>query len=407
MRYLPYVLKHLRHNLVRTASTVAAISLCIFLFCTLRTFVRAVTFNLNTSQGNHLIVRHALSLVGSLPLAYKTRLAAVPGVRRVCVTSQFGGFLAARRAAAGPDAAASVPDFTTFFPNLAVEAEDYLKMYPSLRLPDDQKRDFLRDPRGCIIGRRLADEYGWRPGDTFFLESFVPPHRRRDGPFEFVVRGIFDADPLLAPETDTRSMYFHYAYLYEGTGRRVGAGMYTIEIADARQAGAVSRAVDALFENSTAPTKTETEAAYRAGFVSLAGNLGYLLDAIGLMVTFTILLVTANTMSMAVRERRAEIAVLKTLGFGSRLLTGLVLGESLTLGALGGALGLCWGAVAIRALPSLPLIGGAVRGFPGLGLSVAVGASGFLLALGLGLVAGLAPALQAYRAPIADLLREA
>jgi putative ABC transport system permease protein len=200
-------------------------------------------------------------------------------------------------------------------------------------------------------------------------------------------------------------MFFHYKYLDEATRGRAAAGIYNVEIADSAQAGTISRAIDALFEDSDAQTHTETEAAFRAGFVALAGNLALLLNGIGIAVTFTILLVTANTMSMAVRERRTEIAVLKTLGFPSRLVMGLVLGESLALGALGGGLGVLLGAGMIQALPSLPMIGDAVRQYPNLGLSPLIAGLGFANALLLGLLAGLVPALDAYRSKITDMLR--
>ncbi len=403
MKYLPYVLKHLSSDRLRTLTTIGAMAACIFLFCTLHTFQAAVRFNLRSASANRLVVRHALSLVNTLPLAYGTRLAAVPGVLRVAATSRFAGFLAARRQS-GAEAGGG-PDFSSFFPNLAVDAEPFLAMYPSIELPADQRQAFLRDPRGCLIGSRLAREFGWRLGDTFFLESVVPPYRRREGPFEFVVRGIYESDTLRFPDADTREMYFHHDYLYEGTGRRVGAGTFTIEIGDARQAAEVGAAVDRLFENSEAPTRTETEAAFRAGFVSLAGNLALLLNAIGIAVSFTILLVTAITMS--VRERRTEVAVLKTLGFSSRAVLGLVLAEALVIAATGGLGGLALSAWAIGALPSLPFLGEAVRGVPNLRLASSVAALGLGLALLLGLLAGLAPAWNAYRARVVEMLREA
>jgi putative ABC transport system permease protein len=221
-----------------------------------------------------------------------------------------------------------------------------------------------------------------------------------------VVKGIYDVDLARYPGTDARLMFFHYKYLYEGLGQGIAAGSYAVEIADPDKAGAISKAIDALFENSDAQTKTETEAAFRAGFVALAGNLTLLLRFIGLTVTFTILLVTGNTMSLAVRERRTEIAVLKTLGFKSHQVMALVLGEALLIGALGGALGLFLGRGMIHALPSLPFIGDAVRGFPNLGLSLGVGVIGFGLALTLGGLAGLVPATGAYRARITEMLRQ-
>jgi putative ABC transport system permease protein len=392
MKFLPYVLKHLRRNWLRTASTVLAMSVCIFLFCTLRTFVAAVTWNLQSASGTRLVARHAVSLVFNLPVSYEPRIAALPGVRSVARTNWFGG---SRRA----------NDFRDFFPNLAVEAETYLPMHPEFLLPEDQKKAFLEDLRGCIVGRRTAERFGWKVGDTFQLESFIPPYRV-GRPFEFVIRGIFDTDLSRFPGTDTTAMFFNWKYLYESTGERVGVGTYVIEIADPAQASTLSRAVDALFDNSDAQTKTETEAAFRAGFVSLAGNLALLLNGIALAVMFTILLVTANTMSMAVRERRTEIAVLKTLGFPSALVMSLILAESVLLGALGGAIGILLGQQMIKALPNLPFIGDAVRGFPNLGLSPAIAALGFATALALGLGAGFVPAVLAYRARITDMLRQ-
>jgi putative ABC transport system permease protein len=392
MKYLPYVLKHLKRNWVRTGSTVVAMSICIFLFCTLQTLIRAVTFNLKSANANILVMRHAVSLVFNLPIAYKERIASVPGVTRVGIANWFFGFR-------DPNTPAD------FFPNFAVD-ERFLEMYPEYLIPPDQKQAYLQDRRGCIIARKLSEQHGWKIGDIFQLESIIPPYRV-GRPFEFVVRAIYDTDERRHPGTVDNLMFFHYEYLYEMTRQRAGIGTYRIQIADPSQAGAISKAVDALFENSDAQTHTETEAAFRAGFVSLAGNLAYLLNAIGLAVTFTILLVTANTMSMAVRERRTEIAVLKTLGFPSGLVMGLILSESAALGALGGGLALGLSSVAIGNLTKLPFIGDAVRGFPDLGLHPVVAMLGFGLAVALGLTAGFIPALLAFRARITDLLRGA
>jgi putative ABC transport system permease protein len=232
----------------------------------------------------------------------------------------------------------------------------------------------------------------------------IPPYRVGK-PFEFLISAIYRVDGVRYPGTDGRLMFFHYKYLDEATRGRSGAGSYNIEIDDPQKAGTVAKAIDDLFENSDRQTKTETEAAFRAGFASLAGNLAVLLNSIALAVTFTILLVTANTMSMAVRERRTEIAVLKTLGFPSRLVMGLVMGEAVVMGMLGGALGILLGAGMIRILPSIPMIGDAVRQYPNLGLSPEIAALGFGISLVLGSAAGFVPALGAYRSRITDMLR--
>jgi putative ABC transport system permease protein len=296
-------------------------------------------------------------------------------------------------------------DFKNFFPNLAVEAEPFLAMYPEYMLPEDQKQAWLQDMRGCIVGKKTADRFGWKIGSTFQLESFIPPYRIGH-PFEFVIRGIFDTDEKRFPGTDTTAMYFHWKYLYESTSQRVGVGIYTTLIDDPQRAGEISKKIDAIFANSERETHTETEAAFRASFISMAGNLALLLNGIGTAVAFTILLVTANTMSMAVRERRNEIAVLKTLGFSSGLVMTLILAEALLLGILGGGLGVFLSRGMIKALPSLPFIGDAVRGFPELGLSPQVAGLGFGVALFLGLAAGFVPAFLAYRARITEMLRQ-
>lgn len=406
MKYLPFILKHLKRNWVRTSSTVVAMAVCIFLFCTLQTVLAEVNAMLASSSATRLVTRHAVSLVFNLPLAYGNRLQSVAGVKRVAITSWFGGSLPAKKEGKADESTESTTDWSNFFPNMGVEAEPFFAMYPEYQVPPDQWQAFLQDLQGCLIGRKLADKFGWKPGDRFFLESFIPPYRKSDGPFEFVVRGIFDTDTAKYPGTDTNVMYFHFKYLYEGVGRNIGAGTYTVEIDDPSQAGTVSKAIDGLFENTDAQTHTETEQAFRAGFISMAGNLALLLNSIGLAVSFTILLVTANTMSMAVRERRTEIAVLKTLGFSSAHVMGLIVAEAVMLGALGGGLGIVGSQGLMWLLmnsPAKDVLAGI--GLSSLTLSPSVGAIGFGVALFLGLAAGFMPAFNAYRSRITDMLR--
>ena len=407
MKFLPFVLKHLRRNWIRTLSTVVAMAICIFLFCTLQTVLAEINGLLASSSANRLIARNAVSLVFSLPLSYAQRIAGVPGVKRVATTAWFGGSLPAKKEGKADDGAEATTDWSNFFPNMAVDAEPYFAMYPEFEVPPDQWKEFMGDMQGAIIGKKLANKYGWKIGDKFFLESFIPPYRKRSGPFEFTVRAIFDADKVKHPNTDTNLMLFHYKYLYEGTGQRISAGTYNIEIDDPSQAGAISKAIDATFENSDAQTHTETEQAFAAGFISMAGNLAFLLNSIGLAVSFTILLVTANTMSMAVRERRTEIAVLKTLGFSSAQVMGLIVAEAIALGALGGGLGILGSQGIMFLLTKAPGVGDALAGMglSELHLKPMIGVMGFGVALALGFAAGFVPALGAYRSRITDMLR--
>ena len=389
MKYLPYILKHLRRNWIRTTSTVLGVAVCIFLFVSLQAVLAGINASLESAGASRLWTRHKVSLVFSLPLSYKERIAAVPGVRSVANASWFNGIY---------------QDPKNFFANFAVDMREYLAMYPEMQVPPDQMEALMADRRGCIIGRGLAEKYGWKIGDTIPLESTIPPYRIGK-PFEFTVRAIYDADLVKHPGTDLSSFFFHYSYLYESTNRRVNAGTYVVEVDDPARAPEIGAAIDALFDNSDAQTKTETESAFVAGFISMAGNLSLLLNAIGLAVTFTILLVSANTMSMAVRERRTEIAVLKTLGFSGELVLSLVLVESLVLGIMGGALGLLLGAGLIKILMNAPMVGQLFLGGGG-GLPSHVALLGMGVSILIGFLAGVVPASIAYRAGITDTLRQ-
>ena len=316
-------------------------ALCIFLFCTLQTVLAQINGLLEGTSAKRLVTRHAVSIVFNLPLSYDTRIAGVAGRASASPTvAWFGGSLPAKKEEAKTEESTTT-DFSNFFPNLAVEPEPYFAMYPEYQLPPDQYQAFLQDLRGCVIGRKLADKFGWKIGDTSTWRASSRPTASATGRSSSWCRGIFDTDLAKYPGTDTNLMLFHFKYLYEATGRRLGAGHVLRARSTIRtRPAAVSKAIDALFENSDAQTRTETEKAFAASFMAMAGNLALLLNGIGLAVTFTILLVIANTMSIAVRERRKEIAVLKTLGFTSGQVMGLIVAESLLIGVLGGALGI-------------------------------------------------------------------
>jgi len=407
MKFLPYLLKHLRRNWFRTALTVLAMALCIFLFCTLQSVLAQIQSVLDSRSAKRLVTRNSVSIVFDLPMAYEGRIQSVPGVERVAMSNWFGGALPAKKEGKAEEGSSSTTDWSNFFPNLAVELEPFLAMYPEYQIPPDQYRALVADQRGCAIGRKLADKFGWKLGDTFYLESFIPVHRKPDGPFEFVVRAIFDTDPVRYPGTDTNLMLFDRKYLYEATGRKLQAGVYYVGIKNADQAGEVSAAIDRLFENSDAQTHTETEKAFAASFVAMAGNLSLLLNGIGVAVTFTILLVVANTMSIAVRERRTEIAVLKTLGFTSRQVMGLVVAESVLIAAIGGVLGVLGSQGTMWLLTHAPGVRSllAASGLSELNLRPLVVGLGLANAVFLGFAAGFVPALGAYRARITEMLR--
>jgi putative ABC transport system permease protein len=407
MKFVPYLLKHLRRNWFRTTLTVLAMAMCIFLFCTLQSVLAQVNGLLDSRSAKRLVTRNSVAITFPLPIAYEGRIQSVPGVERVALSNWFGGMLPAKKEGKADSGAGASTDFSNFFPNLAVELEPFLAMYPEYEIPPDQYRALLADRRGCVIGRQLADKFGWKLGDSFYLESFIPTHRKPDGPFEFVVRAIFDIDPVKYPSSTSNLMLFSRDYLYEATGRKLQAATFYVEIKDAEKAGEMSAAIDRLFENSDAQTHTETEKAFAASFVAMAGNLALLLNGIGVAVTFTILLVVANTMSIAVRERRKEIGVLKTLGFTSGRVMGLVVAESLLIALLGGAVGVLGSNGIMWVVTHTPGLRGTLAniGMSELHLKPLVAALGFAVAVFLGFAAGFVPALGAYRARITDMLR--
>jgi putative ABC transport system permease protein len=352
MKFTPLILKHLRKNWIRTLSTVLALSVCIFLFCTLQTVVEAVNFGLHAGNAGRLITRHYVSLVFNLPVNYEQRVASVPGVKEVAAFAWFGGIYR---------------DPKNFFANFATEPQKFLDLYPEIMLPPDQKEKWLHDRRGCIVGRKLAQRFGWKLGDTFQLESSIPPYRVGH-PFDFVVDGIYDTDEAKYPATDLNSMYFDYKYLYEATSQRIGIGYLAEAIDDPKHAGAISKAIDAEFENSDTPTKTETEQAFMAGFVAMAGNLAFLSNGIGLAT--------------------------------------LILSEALLIGVVGGLVGILISVAILRILPQVPMIGDILAGYPNFGLSPQTTAIGVGIALLLGLMAGFFPAMTGYRARITETLRQ-
>jgi putative ABC transport system permease protein len=396
MKYLPYVLKHLKRNWIRTSSTLAGLALCIFLICVLQTVLSAIRKTTQDADPSRVITRHAVSVNFRLPVSYKPRIQAIPGVRSVAISTWFGGVYR---------------DIKNYFPNYAVESEDYFRMYPEIRIPPDQYKEYMQDMQGLLIGSEVAAKYGFKIGDQVQMDSIQKARFGMRGPMTFNVRGIYAADPALASRVNLGMAFFHFKYLYEtvkGTaGSYAGAGMFNVQLMNPSLAPAVMRAIDATFENSDVQTKTETEGAFLAGFINLIGNLASLLNTVGMAVAFAILLVTANTMSMAVRERRTEIAVLKTLGFSGTLVMTLVMAEALALGVMGGLVGIGLAQVTVGYMTQLPFMGFILGNLNGVSISPLVAAITFSIAAGLGVAAGFVPAFGAYRARITDMLRPA
>jgi putative ABC transport system permease protein len=322
MALLNLLLRNLLRHKLRSLLTVLGVGVAVTAFALLRTVVTAWHAGVEASAANRLITRHAVSFVFPLPLVYRDRIAQVPGVDKVTFAIWFSGVYV---------------DKNQFFARLAVDSETFFEVYPEFLLERDQFEAFKRERNATIIGIDIAKRYNLKLGDIMAIEGDVYP-----GQWQFVVRGIYRPRDQ---STDPATMMFHYKYVEEWARRempqRAGdVGWYIVRIHDPGGSAAVSEAIDQLFANSRAETKTETERAFQQNFLSSASAVITAMDILSFLIIGIILLVVANTMVMSARERTHEYAVLKALGFSGSQLFFLVAGESLVLAVLGSAVGL-------------------------------------------------------------------
>jgi putative ABC transport system permease protein len=370
-----------RHPL-RAGLTIGGMALAILAFCLLRTVVAAWYSGVAASSPLRLITRNAISLVFRLPLAYQPKIAAIPGIVNLTYGVWFGGIYIDER---------------NFFPQFSVYLPKYLEIYPEYVIPPEQKLELLQDRRGCVAGRQLAQRYGWRLGDSIVIRGTIFP-----GEYRFVLRAVYTGRD---PTTDEGRFFFHWDYLNETMKKNFPeradqVGWFLSQIAAPELAGPIGETIDDLFKNSLAETITESEAAFQMGFVSMTEALLLAIQVVSWLVILVILVLLANTMAMNARERLGEYAVLKTMGYRPRHLVGLIMGESLMLAVLGGLLGLA------LTFPMVHLfkvkLGQYFRIFP---LTDTTLVLGLIIALGVGILAAIAPAWRASRVGIAEALR--
>ena len=371
----------LRHRL-RTALTVLGLVVAILSFGLLQTIVDAWYAGANNASPNRLVTRNAVSLTFSMPLAYQEKIRAVPGVRAVAPANWFGGIYIDRK---------------NFFPQFAVDAPAYFAMYREYQVNEEEWRAVMRDRKGVIVGRKLAETYGFKVGDTVPLQGTIFP-----GVWQFNVRAIYTG---AQPSTDTSQFFFHWDYLNESVKTRFRhranqVGVFVVEVDNADRAAEVSAAIDATFRNSLAETLTETERSFQIGFVKQTEAIVIAIRIVSFVVIFIILAVMANTMAMTARERISEYATLKALGFGPGVVVVLIFGESLAIAATGCLIGVAltfpvgdWFAARMGTL------------FPVFEVGAGTVALQIGCALGVGIIAALFPARRATSVRIVDGLR--
>lgn len=307
---------------LRSSLTIGGIFVAILAFGLLRTVISAWYAGAEAASDKRLIVRSAISLIVPLPLSYAEKLRSIEGVTAVSAMNWFNGVYIDER---------------NFFAQFAIDPARHFSLYPELVVAPEQMRAFRLDRRGAIVGRKLANRYGWKIGDVIPLKGTIYP-----GTWEFVVRGIYSGRHA---NTDEGQFLFQWDYLNERLKqtsplRANAVGIYLIGIHDGRDAARISRQIDLEFKNSYAETLTETEKAFNLGFIAMTGAIVNAIELVSYVVILIIMAVMANTMAMAARERVAEYATLKALGFSPVTIAGLVYAESLVLTALGAGLGI-------------------------------------------------------------------
>lgn len=375
-----FVTKNAFRNRRRSSLTVLSIAFSLLLLTLMMTIWRSFYMDQESAQSaQRLVMRHRVSLTFALPMFYRQKIRGVPGVAGVVPVSWFGGLYKDDK-----------PE--NFFAQFGTDPDEFLKVYPEFLLPEDQITAWQRDRAGVIVDNELAKKYGWKIGDRITLKGTIYPVN-----LDLTIRGIYSA-----PQP-TQSVYFHWKYVEEAVNfAKDTAGTFGIMAASPQDVSRIAGQLDDMFRNSPQPTKTESEKAFQLGFVAMLGNVKAFILSISMAVVFAILLVSANTMAMSIRERTREVAVLKTLGFTRPAILSLFVGEAVTLAFIGGLVGASFATLLVFGMAHSPSGGLFLAGmkvtFPT--FLVALLVSAFV-----GFVSAVVPSYHASREKIVEALR--
>lgn len=383
MHTLRVIFKNIFRHRLRSTLTIVGLVVAILAFGFLQTVVNAWYAGADMAAATRLVTRNATSLVFPLPAYYRDRIRSIDGVKAVAISNWFGGIYKDQ-------------SFGNQFAQFAVDGPMF-EMYPEFITKPDEFAAWKADRRGAMVGRLLADTYGWKVGDTIPLKGAIYP-----GDWQFTVRGIYEPKD---DTTVTRQMYFHWEYLNEQLKKRFPrraefAGVFLVQIADGSRAAEISQVIDKEFRNSLAETLTETEKAFQLGFIAQTESIVLAIRVVSFVVIIIIFAVVANTMAMTARERLAEYATFKALGFSPGYVMTLIVGESLMMTALGAAIGI---AVTFPLAAGFKKLLGTM--FPVFNVAPETVVLQASCALAVGLLAGILPAIKASRVKIVDGLR--
>ena len=383
MKYFSLVWSALFRSKTRTLLTLLSVTAAFLLFGLLDSVRVAFNSGGSVAGADRLVVASRLSITQMLPYSLQQQLESTPGVKQATYAAWFGGIYQDQR---------------NFFPNFSV-GPGYFDMYPEYEMPKEQMAAFEADRTGAVVGKALADRFGWKIGDTIPLQATIFPNRDGSNDWPLTLRGVFTLKDSKRKGEENQLM-FHWKYFDEANQYVNGqVGWYMVKLDNVNHATRVAKAIDAISENSAHETKTQTEQAFNQSFAKQFADIGLIVTAIMGAVFFTLLLLTGNTMAQAVRERIPELAVLKTLGFTNGTVLVLVLVESVLLIVLGGVLGMGLASVMI------PVVSGASNGMIALpSIPAQTWALGLSLMVAIGLIVGALPATRAMRLKIVDAL---
>lgn len=382
-RHLPMVFKNSWRNKRRTFLTIGSVGVSLCLLGILVSVYHAFYFSTPTPGSElRLVTRNKVSLARPLPEYYGAKIKGIPGVREVEIEQWFGGKYIDNR-----------PEH--LFARMAVEPDKFFTIYPDAQISEGQKKAFQQERSACIVGKELADKLHWNLGDHITITGDIFPVN-----LEFTLRGTFVAQDAFM----NRTLYFNREYLVQSLpeGRRGEVGTFTSLVASPDDVPRVESAVDDMFRNSPNQTKTETQSAFGLSFLAFLGNVKLILLGVCGAVTFTILLVSANTIAMSVRERVREVGVLKTLGYTSGTILTIILGEAVTISLVGAVLGLGLAVLMTGAVRSMPTFNAQLET---LTLEPSVALLCLVVAALIGLISAFVPAYNASRVSIVQALR--
>ena len=381
MKFSRLLLANLFRKKLRLLLTIGSFAVALFLFAFLGVVNDAFSRGADVAGADRLVVINRTSIINTLPLSYRDQILRIPGVKYITHDNWFGGIY---------------QDEKNFFPQFVIDPENQRQVYPELVVPDDQWNNFLKDRDGAIVGAATMKRFGWKMGDRIPIKTTL--YGLAGTAWEFNIDGVYHGKD---PKDDETQFWFQWDAFEERVPERLKGqiGWYTLRVDNPDDSVWIAKAIDAMFMNSPNETRTQTESAFAASWVKQFGNIKFLIVSIGMVVFFTLLLVTGNTMAISVRERTPELAILKAIGFSDRAVLGFILGESLVI-AVFGCIGL------VLALLAIPVLSRALAGMlPTLFISAKVLFSGVIAALAVGIASAILPGIGAMRMRVVDALR--